>query len=199
MARRGTILAQELLGARLGAQLERCSWNNFLEVPSWKANPKRSASCSKCRRKPMKHEENSSSFASPLLALTGCWLLQATGQARRWPAEWPRASDQRADHLVGHPGRCLGRAQVRPSEPHKPSLVRGSDGIAESLTLPRKTFPQLLSFFWQLPARVNVVCTQCDLPVEGFSACAHTNELIICQGMARMARIAVCRCEAREL
>jgi hypothetical protein len=47
--------------------------------------------------------------------------------------------------------------------------------------------------------RVSVVCVQCDLPVEGLSACMCTNEFIICQGMTRVTRIAVCRCEAREL
>jgi hypothetical protein len=37
-------IAQQPLGARLGAQLERCSQSNFPEVPNWEANPKRSPS-----------------------------------------------------------------------------------------------------------------------------------------------------------
>jgi hypothetical protein len=53
----------------------------------------------------------------------------------------PGASDRRMDHSVGHPGRRLGRAQVRPSEPRNPSSVRGWDDIAESPTSPRKVFP----------------------------------------------------------
>jgi hypothetical protein len=37
-------IAQQLLGVWLGTQLERCFWNNFLEVPNCEANPKRSSS-----------------------------------------------------------------------------------------------------------------------------------------------------------
>jgi hypothetical protein len=74
------VIAQQLLGVWLGAQLERCSWNNFLEVPNWEVNPKRSPSPQKAREK---------FGSSPLMRLLVsrarqcCWLLQATGQARR--------------------------------------------------------------------------------------------------------------------
>jgi hypothetical protein len=57
------------------------------------------------------------------------------------PAVWPLVSDRRTDHSVGHPGRCLGRAQVRPPKPRSPSSAHGSDGIAESPTSPRKDVP----------------------------------------------------------
>jgi hypothetical protein len=48
------VLSGLLLVAWLGAQFERCSQNNFSEVLNWKANFKRSASCSKRRRKLIK-------------------------------------------------------------------------------------------------------------------------------------------------
>jgi hypothetical protein len=79
------MIAQQLLGARLGTQLERCPWGNFPEVPNWEANFKRSSSCSKRRGKLAKFNSSSSSFTR-LLALVDHWPPQATGQAHSRPS-----------------------------------------------------------------------------------------------------------------